>query len=268
MTKFSVALLACGLIAAASALPKPISRNRFFGTLIVGGEPATQGELPYQIDLRYGGSHYCGGSLVIVGDTQLVITAAHCVDSGSATSFTVTAGDLSMRDTTGREQRRQVTRIIVHEDYGVYGYENDIALLLIDQPYDLNDDVAPIPLPTQGQLTGGEILVSGWGTLSSGGSSPDILQKVAIPVVADDECADAYSGEHFEESMLCAGLAEGGKDSCQGDSGGPLRALDGGYLAGIVSWGYGCAAAGYPGVNTEVAYFVDWVNSKVESLKH
>lgn len=68
-----------------------------------------------------------------------------------------------------------------------------------------------------------------------------------------------YPEEIVEESMLCAGFPEGGRDSCQGDSGGPLVSVEGGYLAGLVSWGYGCALPGRPGVNTEVAHFVDWI---------
>jgi len=275
MVKFAVALLACGLLAAASAAPqkhfKPnhLHPRKSFDTMIVGGEDAEEGELPYQVSLRYFGGHYCGGSVIDVNGTQLVITAAHCVEDEDPNDpdSTVLAGEHDQSRTSPNEQSRTVTRFIMHEDYDYWTSVNDIAILFLDRPFQLTNYVQPIPLPSRMQDTRGEIVVSGWGRLSSGGPTPDILQKVQIPIVDDATCQKAYPEEIVLPSALCAGLLEeGGKDSCQGDSGGPLKAVDGGYLAGIVSWGYGCAAPGLPGVNTEVSHFIDWISANLRNL--
>merc|ERR1711971_1536243 len=75
----------------------------------------------------------------------------------------------------------------------------------------------------------------------------------------DEGCRDSYGQNDIADSMICAGLDAGGRDSCQGDSGGPFMCGFG--LDGVVSWGYGCAQPGYPGVYTQTSYFVDWINS-------
>jgi len=60
--------------------------------------------------------------------------------------------------------------------------------------------------------------------------------------------------------MICAAVTGGGKDDCQGDSGSPL--VVGGQLAGIVSWGVGCADAEYPGVYSNVATVKSFVTQE------
>ena len=68
--------------------------------------------------------------------------------------------------------------------------------------------------------------------------------------------------------MLCAGYPNvGGKDACQGDSGGPYVCNDNGkaVIAGVVSWGKGCALADFPGVYARVTMVLSWIQSNMVS---
>ena len=90
------------------------------------------------------------------------------------------------------------------------------------------------------------------------------LMQVSLPLVSEASCRAAYPDKTIDRRQLCAGFPEGGKDTCQGDSGGPLVVRDGDdwVQAGVVSWGYGCAAAGFYGVYTNVGVYADWIEAK------
>jgi len=222
---------------------------------IVGGTEVIPHSHPWQVALTTtSGSQYCGGTLV---HPRWVITAAHCVNGDAPGSVVVRAG-MHSRSADSGVSANAVINIIVHENYNSATTNNDIALLELRDNVTFTDDIHPACVGLQDDPVHGEgVAVTGWGTLSSGGSSSDVLQEVQVPVVAD---CGTYSPSDITDAMICAGVQ--GKDSCQGDSGGPLidRRADGKYyLVGIVSWGISCAAEGYPGVYTRISHFDSWI---------
>ena len=57
------------------------------------------------------------------------------------------------------------------------------------------------------------------GTLSSGGSTSDVLMQVDLPILTDEACTNSiYSPNIDSTTQVCAGDGTG-KDTCQGDSG-------------------------------------------------
>jgi len=231
---------------------------------IVGGKEATPHSLPWQISVQTpSGFHFCGGILI---SANIVITAAHCVKRGD--NIYVKAGAHS-KSSSSDGQRYKVQEIIQHNEYNKpRSLNNDIAILKIGgSGIRLDSTAMPACLPPACHewALDTEFIVSGWGTLYFGGSSPDKLMQVTVPIVEHGKCARQNSFSASWKRVVCAGLDRGGKDSCQGDSGGPLVAKYNGRwtLAGVVSYGKGCAMANYPGVYTHVSHYIEWINQNI-----
>ena len=108
--------------------------------------------------------------------------------------------------------------------------------------------------------------MTGFGKLESEGEQARYLRQATVPLVSQDECRRSY--RRLTSQMLCAGYPRrGGIDSCQGDSGGPLVCRERGrfYLAGVVSYGIGCARPGYPGVYVNVQAVRQWIDDTIDS---
>ncbi|XP_015116270.1 trypsin delta/gamma-like protein CG30031 [Diachasma alloeum] len=252
-----VILIAVSAVAAGDALPSTFFEKAVgSGNRIIGGRNATIEEVPYQISLQYTNTHNCGGSII---SKDWVVTAGHCV-GGSAAYYSVHAGS-SFHNRNGT--RHNATRIVRHQAYnitdaGIPVY--DIALVRVSPPFVFNSNHQSVklfglgePAPANATST-----ITGWGRTENG--TAKILQLVTIPIVSKTACDESYQGYGgIPDGQICAAYPQGGKDSCQGDSGGPLTI--GGRLAGIVSWGYGCAVAGNPGVYTEIAAYRFWIKS-------
>lgn len=118
-----------------------------------------------------------------------------------------------------------------------------------------------------------------------------MLQMVQVPIIENGVCQEMFQtaghNKKILDSFLCAGYANGQRDSCevsdrgervliikpnlnsiyfnfQGDSGGPLvmQRPDGRWeLAGTVSHGIKCAAPYLPGVYMRTTYYKPWLES-------
>ena len=173
----------------------------------------------------------------------------------------------------GTEQNIDVAKIIMHKNYNTPLREsNDIALIKLVSPADLGEGVELVCLPdTKNHLPFDNLnkkcWITGWGKLSYQGSSPNTLMQASVPLVSKQRCENAYPDE-IDDSMLCAGLDEGGIDTCQGDSGGPLVCEFNGtwYLEGVTSWGYGCAEPDQYGVYAKVRVLKSWLSTNMYTV--
>ncbi|CAO1413529.1 unnamed protein product [Diamesa hyperborea] len=240
---------------------------------IVGGKASAFGEFPWQVLVRESTwlglftKNKCGGVLV---SNNYVITAAHC-QPGFLASLVAVFGeyDISGDLETKRSVSKNVKRVIVHRQYDAATFENDLAILELESPVHYDSHIVPICMPPDSSDFIGKVAtVSGWGRLKYGGGVPSVLQEVQVPIIENDVCQEMFAtaghNKKILPSFLCAGYANGQRDSCEGDSGGPLvlQRNDGRYqLIGTVSHGIKCASPLLPGVYMRTTFYKPWLKS-------
>jgi secreted trypsin-like serine protease len=251
------------LCAPAQAKPQP---------RIIGGNAASQGEYPAQGELEEDGFGFiCGGTLV---SNRYFLTAGHCVHDHptDASQYSVRLGNVGL-DAGQVFQFSDLERNAAYVETGADDIpHNDAALFTLSTPAPAADE--PMRLVTLGEnllwSAGKQARLIGWGHTGFTSESPVLLETTA-PMRSDTECDTDYDADFDPDtdfdpaSMVCAG--DGNTDTCQGDSGGPLMVSDGSFLilAGITSWGIGCADPSFPGVYTRLGDPVinQWVRDRV-----
>ncbi|XP_050725070.1 serine protease 27-like isoform X2 [Eriocheir sinensis] len=249
-----------------------------FAKRIIGGDEASFGEFPWQAHIRISG-YQCGGVLV---NHFFVATAAHCVHKARLNQITVHLGEFDTKDTGVHEEPlpKETFTVLEKRIHPMFKYmltqpdRYDIAVLRLNRPVVYRANILPICLPgPNDDFTNDVGIVAGWGKTdnSFGKTGTNILRKVAVPVISNEDCLAWHHHKgidvklHFE--MFCAGHAQGKMDACLGDSGGPLVVEKEGrwVLAGITSAGFGCAVDHQPGIYHKVSVTSGWVAGSVRT---
>merc|ERR1711988_1141256 len=229
------------------------------GLRIPGGHRTRVSQYPWMamVSIVYPrrGRSVCGGSLI---SSKFVLTAAHCVDPNEMSKTKVVLGDydLDKKNETKLEKTFNLRKVIVHEEYELYGPRgvmHDIALVELDEEVDLSV-YTPVCLPRRGQSFDNKPAVAiGWGATKYGGRPNPVL--------------------------LGAKLTDNGKENrgvCKGDSGGPLTHVSGKgqhALIGVASHigpnsqGKFCEV-GSTNFYTKVSDYRDWIDQNMRDPKY
>lgn len=188
----------------------------------------SQHQFPYQTATlmfipSIGGQALCGGSLI---SNQMTLTAAHCVEGASSGTIVVGAHFITNQNEP-LQRRIAVTpaHIRMHPGWDPSLIRNDIALVRLPAPVEINQAVRPAILPTTAQINldfAGELgVVSGWGVFSDAeGVSSNVLRFVYDNIITNGACSLRFPGV-IQPSNVCV-TGTNGRGACSGDSGGPL----------------------------------------------
>ena len=196
------------------------------------------------------GRQFCTGTLIA---NNFVLTAAHCLTSGSASNMKIGFGR-NLKTTSGNSYA-QVVKIAYHESYT--DKLNDIGIVKFN-PLTTQTQYRPASLFAGILAEGDKVAIAGYGVTSSGAYDNGTLLQQWTKVRA---LAGTYSASATEIVLD----SNDGVDTCQGDSGGPVYVPVGSgfHVVGVTSWGIGCGKDGH---YTDTRFYNNWLSNKMKTM--
>ncbi|XP_059622747.1 chymotrypsin-2-like [Phlebotomus argentipes] len=224
---------------------------------IVGGQNAVAGQFPHMASLRStANSHFCGGFIV---NNRWVVSAAHCTINRTPANTWIVVGALQL--STGGTNVF-TSAVVNHPNYTPSTLANDISLL---QSRDVIATSATVqPLAVGSEHVGGNLqaTAAGWGRVGANLPLANTLQWLSTTTLTNAECRsrmpNANTANMVFDNTICA-FTRQGEGMCNGDSGSAL--FIGTTAIGVVSWGIGPCANGWPDNFARVSSHRTWIIS-------
>ncbi len=209
----------------------------------------------------------CGGSLI---SPNVVITAAHCVDSTVPDIIDVAVGQTALTEITPAD-RITVAETLIYPGWVPGTFDQvDIALLRLSSPV-----VGITPLPIEADVAepslGRDMVLAGWGSVDPFRVFfPDVLQSALVPSLSGVDSTPLATYLTCGSMRPGDDVCYGGQTTsgCAGDSGGPLLGFSGPgtlVLEALVSFGPAdrCLSPAFFDAGQRVAPYKPWIDAAV-----
>uniref|UniRef100_A0A1V1FNG4 Putative serine protease 69 isoform A n=1 Tax=Reticulitermes speratus TaxID=60591 RepID=A0A1V1FNG4_9NEOP len=241
---------------------------------LVGGDGATNGQWP-SVALLYHTRYKSSCTASIISPKWLLssYSCLHLRDKTLTAENWVAFGGGSMFETDKPEtQITEVRSITAYPQvkYNQFLYNNDIALIELNQPLTFTRNVGAICLPEKEIEPRQLCVTAGWGYTSPGEINfSQYLHYLPVPTI---DLRDCNSSKHYAgfitDDEICAGFTDAEKSPCYNDEGAPLMCVsEGGVweLQGVLSYHSNCGQGYHPSIFSSITAVRGWVEKTVGS---
>lgn len=125
----------------------------------------------------------CGGSLIT---SRHILTAAHCAVNDELVSVRLGEHEIGNDEDGAIPLDLSVESVQIHAEYNARTYDNDIAILKLNESVAFSKAIRPICLPSfkveEGQFTDKQPFVAGWGAIKFRGPTSQKLLEIWLKV--------------------------------------------------------------------------------------